>query len=558
MQGALRNQIRTMKKEVSELRTAVQSEREQLRQAALYALSDRQLKSLAAADPDPEAVSAYRRVLDAAARRAGWTCPSGELPVDAIAQEFTIRSRSKLYTMFPDEGEFRRELYPKQLEFFRAGRDHREVAFIAGNRCGKSEAGAYQTALHLTGRYPEWWEGRRFAHPVNVWVVSDTNQTTRDILQTKLLGRLLPGLREAPGPGRGLGTGMLPCNAIQHTRPKSALPGAIDFAHIRHVSGGLSTLTFKSYEQGREAFQGTAQDLIVCDEEPPKDVYLESLMRTMATGTFAGGLMLLLFTPMNGWSDVVEMFFNREERQKADRYCLRAGWDDVPHLSWAEKTSMLAAYPEYQRDARSKGIPQLGSGAIYPLAESETAVDPFQIPAHWPRSYAMDVGWNRTAALWLAQDPESRKLYVYAEHYFAHSEPSENARAIRALGEWIPGVIDPAARSRSQADGTQLIAKYRELGLHVRPAKNAVDAGLLTVWDLLKSNRLKIFKSLANFWQEFRLYRRDDRGRVVKGNDHLMDCLRYAVMSRDHMKTAPAKNLTLDRKPITSERGWMA
>src|ERR1035438_2387579 len=154
MQGPLRNQIRTVKNEVSELRTVVRREREQLRHAALYALCDRQLKTLAAADPDPEAVSAYLRVLDAAARRAGWTCPSGELPVDAIAQELTIRSRSKLYTMFPDEGEFRRELYPKQLEFFRAGRDHREVAFIAANRCGKSEAGVYQAAVHLTGLYP--------------------------------------------------------------------------------------------------------------------------------------------------------------------------------------------------------------------------------------------------------------------------------------------------------------------------------------------------------------------------------------------------------------------
>ena len=461
--------------------------------------------------------------------------------------------------MFPDEGEFRREIYPKQLEFFRAGRDHREVAFIAGNRCGKSEAGAYQTALHLTGRYPEWWEGRRFAHPVNVWVVSDTNQTTRDILQTKLLGRLLAGIPEAAGPSLGLGTGMLPHNAIQHIRPKSALAGAIDFAHIRHVSGGLSTLTFKSYEQGREAFQGTAQDVIVCDEEPPKEVYLEALMRTMATGTFAGGLMLLLFTPLNGWSEVVEMFLNPAQRPEADHYCVRAGWDDVPHLSPAEKASMLAAFPAYQRDARSKGIPQLGAGAVYPFAESEIAVDPFEIPAHWPRLYGMDVGWNRTAALWLAQDPESRKLYAYADHYFAHSEPSENARAIRALGEWIPGVIDPAARSRSQADGTQLIVKYRELGLRLAPAKNAVDAGLLTVWELLQGNRLKIFKSLADFWQEFRLYHRDERGRVVKGKDHLMDCLRYAVMSRDRMQVAPVKTKTMppERKPINSERDWM-
>jgi phage terminase large subunit-like protein len=118
-------------------------------------------------------------------------------------------------------------------------------------------------------------------------------------------------------------------------------------------------LTFKSYEQGREAFQGTEQDLVVCDEEPPLAVYLEALTRTMATGTFPGGMILLLFTPLKGWSEVVERFLNPEECAAANRYCVQAGWDHVPHLSTAEKESMLAAYPPYQRDPRSKGIPQL-------------------------------------------------------------------------------------------------------------------------------------------------------------------------------------------------------
>lgn len=282
-------------------------------------------------------------------------------------------------------------------------------------------------------------------------------------------------------------------------------------------------------------------------------------MRTMDTGSFGGGITLVLFTPLNGWSEVIEMFLNPEERVAAKRYCVQAGWDDVPHLSAAEKESMLAAYPPHQGDPRSKGIPQLGAGAIYPLAESEISVDPFQIPPHWPRVYGMDVGWNRTAALWLAQDPESGVIYVYAEHYYSHSEPSGNARAIRARGEWIPGVIDPAARGRSQIDGSQLIEKYRDLGLHLEFAVNAVEAGLFTVWELFISNRLKVFKNLACFWQEFRLYRRDEKGRVVKGTDHLMDCLRYAIMGgRDRMCTEPVKTDPLVYNYTAgSPGGWM-
>ena len=291
--------------------------------------------------------------------------------------------------------------------------------------------------------------------------------------------------------------------------------------------------------------------MIVFDEEPPLSVYLEALTRTMATGSFPGGMMLLVFTPLNGWSEVVESFLNPVECAAANRYCVQAGWDHVPHLTPTEKESMLAAYPPYQRDPRSKGIPQLGSGAIYPVAESEISVDPFQIPPHWPRVYGMDVGWNRTAALWLAQDPESRTYYAYAEHSYAHAEPSENARAIRGRGEWIPGVIDPAAGGRSQVDGTQLIEQYRELGLHLQPAINAVEAGLSTVWELLVGNQLKIFKTLASFWEEFRLYRRDEKGRVLKKDDHLMDCLRYAIMSgRDSMRAEPPK-----KKPPTYSFG---
>ena len=555
MTGTLRNRLQRAEKEVSRRESGMRNDRALIRQAVLCTLSSQQLHLMAARAP--EAVSAYESALDAAAVRilghnlSDWALPT----VEDIAREIESRRHLKLFTMFPDEGEFRSELYPKQLEFFRAGRDHREVAFIAGNRCGKSEAGAFETALHLTGRYPDWWQGRRFDHPVNVWVASDTNQTTRDILQAKLIGALIPGAQA--GQAAGLGTGTIPRNAILDTRPKSSLPGAVELAHIRHISGGVSTLTFKSYQQGREAFQGTAQDLIVCDEEPPQEVYLEALTRTMGTGSFQRGLMLLLFTPLNGWSEVVEMFLNPKACAEANRYCVQAGWDDVPHLSPAEKESMLAAIQPYQRDARARGIPQLGSGAIYPLAESDISVNPFPIPKSWKRLFGLDVGWNRTGALFVAMD-ESGRLFAYREHYLAKAEPAENARAIRANEPWVPGVIDPAASGRSQTDGTQLIRVYRDLGLNLTAADNSVDAGLTTVWDLLCSNRLKIFKSLANFWQEFRMYRRDDKGRPVKKNDHLMDCLRYAVMGRNHMAAEPVKRPVYQEPRRYSERGWMA
>ncbi len=214
---------------------------------------------------------------------------------------------------------------------------------------------------------------------------------------------------------------------------------------------------------------------------------------------------------------------------------ITATWDDVPHLTEAQKADQLASYPPYQRDARSKGIPQLGSGAIYPIPESEILLDPFEIPPFWPRAYGLDVGWNRTAAIWGALDRETDTLVLYAEHYRGQAEPAIHAEAVRARGAWIRGAIDPASRGRGQKDGEQLLQNYRDLGLHLVPAQNGVEAGLFEVYQRLGSGRLKIFRTLQNWLAEYRLYRRDDKGAVVKANDHLMDATRYLAVSGTHI-----------------------
>jgi hypothetical protein len=192
---------------------------------------------------------------------------------------------------------------------------------------------------------------------------------------------------------------------------------------------------------------------------------------------------------------------------------------------------LLESTQPHLRDARSKGTPSLGAGAIYPVPLSEILCDPFQIPPYWPRCYMLDVGWNRTAALWGALDRTTDCWYAYTEHYRGQAEPSTHATAIRARGEWIPGGIDPAARGRSQADGKRLMVTYTHLGLKLTPAINAVDAGIYDVWMRLTTGRLKIFRTLQNWQAEYRLYRRDEKGAIVEQHDHLMDTTRYLVMS---------------------------
>jgi phage terminase large subunit-like protein len=187
------------------------------------------------------------------------------------------------------------------MEMFAAGAEHRERLMLAANRIGKTEGvGGYESTLHLTGLYPAWWVGKRFDHPVQWWAAGRTNETTRDIVQAKLFGKV-----EFAGGRKGVsGTGLVPAETIGDVHWKSGVPDLIDTVSVKHVSGGLSVLGLKSYQQGRGSFEGTEQDGIWLDEEPPLDVYSECLVRTMTTD----GCLILTFTPLEGMSDVVMLF----------------------------------------------------------------------------------------------------------------------------------------------------------------------------------------------------------------------------------------------------------
>lgn len=456
----------------------------------------------------------------------------------------------KISSYYPDTGPLRRELYPKHLQFFAAGKTFRERLGMAANRIGKTEGmGGFETALHLTGQYPEWWDGKRINKPIDAWAAGDTSKTVKDIIQFKLLG-----------PSHEIGTGLIPQDLIIKTTRKTGVTDAIDTVFVKHVSGGISQLTLKSYDQRRESFQGTEKDLIWLDEEPPVDVYTECLLRTMTNN----GMIMLTFTPLMGMSETVMAFLPNGQIQEAasgSKYVVTATWDDVPHLSQAVKDELWNSIPPFQRDARSKGVPQLGSGAIYPVPESDFVVDDFPIPDHWPRVYGMDVGWNRTAVAFGAFDRDTDTLYLYSEHYRGQAEPSVHAEAIKARGKWIPGVIDPASRGRAQRDGNQLIEDYKNHGLDLEVAFNGVESGIYEVWQRLSTGRIKVFKSMSNFLYEFRLYRRDEKGRIVKQNDHLMDATRYLVMSGiARAKTKPkdeAETRVIEYSYGNTGTGWM-
>lgn len=224
---------------------------------------------------------------------------------DIEAELARRRKLNRLAYYYPDEdtlapdGRFyhARRKYQKQLQFFALGATHKERGFMAANRVGKTEgAGGYETALHLTGRYPDWWEGKRFDRPVNWLCAGITTDETRDVIQAKLVG--------PPARKDEWGTALLPADTLGRVTRKMGVADALDVVSVRHMTGGWSSLQFRSSDQGREKFQGTERDGIWLDEECPPDIYSECVTRTMTTG----GIVMLTFTPLKGLSEVALMF----------------------------------------------------------------------------------------------------------------------------------------------------------------------------------------------------------------------------------------------------------
>src|ERR1700722_15156936 len=214
--------------------------------------------------------------------------------------------------------------YSKQQEFMDYGASYDERLLIAGNRVGKSDTGAFELSRHLTGVYPDDWKGARWdqnSGPVKAWAAGPSGILVRDVGQTKLFG--------PPGVGDLMGTGFLPRDCIigQPSASRSAA-NAFDTAHIRHISGGVSHLGFKSYEQDRRIWQGDTLHFIWFDEEPPLELYTEGQARLITTS----GKSCMTFTPLFGFSDVVKLYLEPDEHGSR-RIFVQMALADAGHMT---------------------------------------------------------------------------------------------------------------------------------------------------------------------------------------------------------------------------------
>lgn len=427
--------------------------------------------------------------------------------------------------------------YPFQMKFHNDGATCNQRLLMAANQVGKTRCAGAETTYHLTGLYPAWWKGKRFDGPILAWCCGATNEKTRDTVQKQLFGN--------PIDFEKFGTGFVPkkCLDLSRTVRKPGVPNAWQAVQVAHHTNGVfdgwSACVLKAYEMTYKVFTSEQVEVIWLDEEPPEEIMSQCLVRMITTS----GIMYMTFTPEEGRTAIVVQFTSN---LKPGQSLTNATWDDAPHLTSEKKKQILDALPDHEKDMRSKGIPMIGQGLIFPIREEIIKIDPFPIPDYWARICGLDIGaWNHyTAAAWIAHDRDSDTVYVCDCYKAQGQTPPMHAAALKARGK--DTIIYPHdAEKGDRSTGKSVAQQYRDLGCNMHythftnpPCEgekegeggNSVEAGLIDMYTRMETGRFKVFSNLAQWWEEYRFYHRKD-GKVVRNNEDLMSATRYAAMS---------------------------
>lgn len=422
--------------------------------------------------------------------------------------------------------------HPKQKEFHRCSKRNRWA--LGGNRTGKTEVGAVEAVWMARGNHPY----RRIGKPVDGWIVSLTNEVQRDVAQKKVLSYLNPAWIKGVKMREGKG------DDPDH--------GIIDFILIESVWGGLSTIGFKSCDQGRERFQGTSKDFIWFDEEPPEEIYTECLMRTLDCKGYIWGTM----TPLKGLTWVYDVIW-LNERSDPEVWCIAMTWEDNPYLSKDELERLTASMTAEELESRREGKFVALTGLVYKeFREDVHVIDPFPVPREWMDTLSIDPGIDKPLSChWYAVDHDGN-VYVVAEWYKAGWAVKAHVREIERISEeldwkrdsrgWLSCLMDAAADVRSISGERSVAEVFRDEHMNVNTKVNKSRfAGIQAVKKALELRpvpdedrwpkgkpKLFIFKTCPKMIWEMKKYRWKPESDEPDGkDDHAMDELRYYLMS---------------------------
>ena len=484
-----------------------------------------------------------------------------EQEFDLLVTELVRREETdKLYNYRPYE--FQKAFHNAQGE--KSDLPASQKCLMAANKIGKTLCGCMEDAYHLTGRYPDWWKGRRFGGPIQVMVATHTNELARDSLQQELFGDPLDDSQ--------LGTGAVPKDCIGPVIRKAGVPAAFDSVLVKHHTNGkfdgFSKIILKAYEQGPRKFQAKGYHVLHFDEEPPWDIWSQGLRAVTATK----GLVFLTFTPEDGVTDVVDGFMNDIKPGQA---MVRATWEDAPHIMEDQdhRAQLEGAMKEHERDKRTKGIPEMGSGLVFAIADERISYDPSdfkRIPPYWPRIAGIDLGFDHPfAAVWLAWDRDTDVVYLYDALKERNLLIPMMADVLKRHESWIPVAWPHDVAERDRSSGKQIAATFaEEYGVNMLPEPftnppgpgesegeggRGVETGLWNMHAAMEEGRFKVARHLKEWFREKGLYHRKD-GQVVRKYDDLMSASRYAYQS---LRFADVQPTIVQRKKVfKGARNW--
>ena len=228
------------------------------------------------------------------------------------------------------------------------------------------------------------------------------------------------------------------------------------------------------------------------------------------------------------------------------KHITRMEIDDAEHFTPEERQAIIDAYPEHEREARTKGIPSMGSGRVFPISEETILCDPMPIPKHWYQIIGVDFGWEHPfAATRNAWDKDNDVWYVCASYRECKTTPPIHYAAIKPWGDWIPCAWPHDGLQHDKGSGDELASHYKKLGLkmldeHATHASGGmgIEAGITEMLERMQTGRFKVFRGQEQWMEEFRYYRRED-GLIVKERDDLISSTRYAIMMRRFARQSP-------------------
>ena len=421
--------------------------------------------------------------------------------------------------------------YEWQNDFVTATSQYHECCLCAANQIGKTYTGTTIDAIHLTGDYPEGWKGHKFNFAPVCWGLGFSMEKTRDLLQTAIFGKYINGEFEG---------GLVPKDRILSWESATGTPNAMRTVTVKHATGGAAVIQFWSYSQGQHAIMGDVVDWFHIDEEPrDQAIRPQVLTRTINGDRGHGGRGIYTFTPENGRTELVIQFM---DEPSSAQFFMMKGWNDAPHMTEEKKIRLLEQIPPHQRDMRTKGVPMLGHGRIYDVSEDFIKVDPFEIPDHFKVIGGMDFGYDHPQAqVKLAFDMDNDIIYL--TNAWKQSKCSAND-AWSATKSWQKDVPiawphDGLMHEKGRDDAKQQKDHYQDAGFKMLAERstwdgtsNSVEQGIYELRQRMQDGRFKVFSGCRGFFDEFLQYHRDDKGKIVKTFDDILDSVRYAYMMK--------------------------